>query len=97
MENACMTGQKYKSTLAKCLRSQHRQSLAAVDLTAANDNVWHRGLTCKLFRLLPHKHIISMIMELVRNQSYTLTTSTGKQSRLQRRKNGIRMAQSCPI
>ena len=60
-----------------------------VDLTAAYDTVWHRGLTCKLLRLLPYKHMIKMIMELVRNRSFTLTTGDSKQSRLRRPKNGI--------
>ena len=36
-----------------------------VNLTAAYHTVWHRGLTCKLLRLLPDKHIVRMIMELV--------------------------------
>ena len=53
-----------------------------VDLTAAYDTVWHRGLTCKLLRLLPDKHMVKMIMELVRNRSFTLTTGDSKQSRL---------------
>ena len=35
-----------------------------IDLTAAYDNVWHRGLTCKLLRLLPDNHMVGMIMEL---------------------------------
>ena len=43
-------------------------------LRAAYDTVWHRGLTCKLLRLLPDKHMVKMIMELVRNRSFTLTT-----------------------
>ena len=60
-----------------------------VDLTAAYDTVWHRGLTCKLLRLLPDKHMIRMIMELVRNRSFTLTTGDSKQSRLRRLKNGV--------
>ena len=61
-----------------------------VDLTAAYDTVWHRGLTCKLLRLLPDKHMVRMIMELVRNRSFTLTsTGESKQSRLRRLKNGI--------
>ena len=38
-----------------------------VDLTAAYATVWHRGLTCKLLRLLPDKHMVRMIMELVQN------------------------------
>ena len=53
-----------------------------VDLTAAYDTVCHRGLTCKLLRLLPDKHMVKMIMELVRNQSFTLITGDSKQSRL---------------
>ena len=60
-----------------------------VDLTAAYDTVWHRGLTCKLLRLLPDKHMVRMITELVRNRSFTLTTGDSKQSRLRRLKNGV--------
>ena len=59
-----------------------------VDLTAAYDTVWHRGLTYKLLRLLLNKHMVRMIMELVRNRSFTLTICDSKQSRLRRLKNG---------
>ena len=60
-----------------------------IDLTATYDTVWHRGLTCKLPRLLPDKHMVRMIMEFVRNRSFTLTTGDSKQSRLRRLKNGV--------
>ena len=60
-----------------------------VDLTAAYDSLWHRGLTCKLLRLLLDKHMVKMIIELVRNRSFTLTTGDSKQSRLRRLKNGV--------
>ena len=60
-----------------------------VNLTAAYDTVWDRGLTCKLLRLLPDKHMVRMIMDLVRNRSFTLTTGNSKQSRLRRPKNGV--------
>ena len=60
-----------------------------VDLTAAYDTVWHRGLTCKLLRLLPDKHMVKMIMKLVRNQSFTLTIGDTNQSRPGRLKNGV--------
>ena len=60
-----------------------------VDLTAAYDTVWHRGLTCKLLRLLPDKHMVRMIMELVRNRNFTLTTGDSKRRRLRRLKNGV--------
>ena len=61
-----------------------------IDLAAyVYDTVWHRGLTCKLLRLLPDKHMVKMIMELVRNRSFTLTTDDSKQSRLRCLKNGV--------
>ena len=60
-----------------------------MDLTAAYDTVWHRGLTCKLLRQIPDKHMVKMIMGLVRNRSFTLTTSDSKQSRLRSLKNGV--------
>ena len=60
-----------------------------VDLTAAYDTVWQCGLTCKLLRLLPDKHTVRMIMELVRNRSFTLTTCDSRQSRLRHLRNGV--------
>ena len=60
-----------------------------IDLTAAYDIAWHRGLTCKLLGLLPDKHMVRMIMELVRNRSFTLITGDSTQSRLRRLRNGI--------
>ena len=66
--------------------AKNKAGAVFIDLTAAYDTVWHHGLTCKLLRLLPDKH---MIMELVRNRSFTLTTGDSKQSRLRRLKNGV--------
>ena len=60
-----------------------------IDLTAAYDTVWHRGLTCKLLRLLPDKHMVRMIRKLVQNRSFTLTAGDSKQSRLRRFKNDV--------
>ena len=60
-----------------------------VDLTAAYDTVCHPGLTCKLLRILPDKHMVQMIIELVRNRSFTLTTGDSKHSRLRRLRNGL--------
>ena len=60
-----------------------------INLTAAYDTVWHCGLTCKLLRLLSVKLLVKMIMELVRNRSFTLTTDGSKQSRLCCLKNGV--------
>ena len=60
-----------------------------VNLIAAYDIVWHRVLTCNLLRLLPDKHMVKMIMELVENRNFTLITGDSKQSRLDRLKNGV--------
>ena len=47
--------------------AKKKASAVFVDLTAAYDTAWHHDLTCKLLRLLPDKHMVKMIMELVRN------------------------------
>ena len=58
-----------------------------VDLTAAYDTVWHRSITCKRLRLLPDRHTVYLIMEMVGNRSFALRTGNGKKSRLRRLKN----------
>jgi len=60
-----------------------------VDLTAAYETAWHNGLTCKLLQLLPDRHKVHMIMEMVGNRSFALTTRNGQRSRLRRLKNGV--------
>jgi len=60
-----------------------------VDLIATYDTVWHRGLTCKLLQLLPDRHMVHMIMEIVGNRSFTLTTGNGIWNRLRRLKNDV--------
>ena len=59
-----------------------------VDLTAACDTVWHRGLSRKLLQLLPDRRMVHMFMEMVSNRSFILTTGNSK-SRLRRLKNGV--------
>ena len=61
-----------------------KKRVVFVNLTAAYDTVWHRGLTCKLLKHLPDKHIIRIIMEFVS----TFTTGDSKQSRLRHLKKG---------
>ena len=69
--------------------AKKRAGAVFVDLTAAYDTVWHHGLTCKLLRLIPDKHMVRMIMELIRNRCFILTTGDSKQSRLRRLENSI--------
>jgi len=52
-----------------------------VDLTAAYNSVWHRGLTCKLLQLLTNRHMImEMVRKMVSNRSFTLTTGNSKKA-----------------
>ena len=60
-----------------------------IDPTAAYDTVWHQGLACKLLRLLPNRHMIKIMMELVYNCSFILTNGRGGKSRPRRLKNGV--------
>jgi len=64
-----------------------------VDLTAADDTVWHRILTCKLLRLLPDRHMVHRIMGMVGNRNFTLTTGNGKKEQVttpqERRPKGV--------
>jgi len=71
------------------LSAKKKAGAVFVDLTAAYDTVWHRGLTCKLLQLLPERHMVRMIMEMVSIHSFTLTTGNAKRSRLRRLKNGV--------
>ena len=49
-----------------------------VDLTAAYDTVWHRGLNLQDAEASADNHIVRMIMELVRNQNFILTAGDSK-------------------
>ena len=60
-----------------------------VDLIAAYDTVWHRGLICKLLRLISDRHIAKFIMKLLRNHSFIVTTGTDPKSRLKRLRNSV--------
>ena len=55
-----------------CFEAKQKAGDVFLDLTAAYDTVWHRGLTCKLLRLLPDRHMVRMIMEFVSNRSFAL-------------------------
>jgi len=78
-----------KQDIEDSFSAKKKPGAVFIDLTAAYDTAWHRGLTCKLLRLLPDRHMVHMIMEMVGNRSFTLTTGNGKRSRLRRLKNCV--------
>ena len=60
-----------------------------VDLTAAYDTVWLRGLHLKLLRTIPDGQMVSFIMELLSSRSFKLRTSDGQVSGLRCLRNGV--------
>jgi len=72
------------------LLAKKKAGAVFINLTAAHDTLWYRGLTCKLLQLLPDRHMVHMIMEMVGNRSFPLITGNGNRSRLRLRlKNGV--------
>ena len=70
-------------------QTKKKASALFIDLKAAFDTVSHRGLICKLLRLLPDKHMVHMIMKLVQHRNFTLATNDSKPSKFRRLKNGV--------
>ena len=61
-----------------------KAGVVLLDLTAAYDTVWLRGLHLKLLKAVQDKDLVSFIMEILTKRSFTLMTSDGQQSRLRR-------------
>ena len=58
---------------------QHNEKAGVVflDLTAAYDTVWHRGLHLKLLRTILDRHMVGFIMEMLSNRSFVVHTGNG--------------------
>ena len=69
--------------------SPHFFMVVFLDLTAAYDTVWHRGLHLNLLRIIPDRHMVGFIMEMLSNRSFVVPTSDGQRTRLRRMKNGV--------
>ncbi|KAJ3609081.1 hypothetical protein NHX12_023608 [Muraenolepis orangiensis] len=70
-------------------QAKEKVGVVLLDLTAAYDTVWHRGLHLKLLRTIPDRHMVKFIMEMLSNRSFILRTSDGQRSRLRRLRNGV--------
>ena len=60
-----LTSKVAHANIEDSFKAKKKASVMFVNLTAAYDTVWHRSLICKLLRLLPDKHMIQMILELI--------------------------------
>ena len=61
-----------------CFEAKETACAVLVDLIAAYDTMWHRGLTLKLLWMLPDRHMVHFIVELISNHSLVLKTSDGQ-------------------
>ena len=59
-----------------------KKSAMLVDLTAAYDTVWLRGLHIKLLCMVLGSHLVTFIVELLTNRSFKLRISDGQVSHL---------------
>ena len=66
-----------------------KAGVVLLDLSAAYDTVWLRGLHLNLLQMIPDRHMVKFIMEMLYNCSFTLNTSDGQCSRQRRLKNGV--------
>ena len=47
---------RMSQNIEDCFEDKKKAGAVFIDLTAPYDTVWHRGLACKLLRLLPDRH-----------------------------------------
>ena len=59
-----------------------------VDLSAAYDTVWHRGLTLKLLAVIPSKDMVRMLMAMISQRSFVVDFR-GRLSRRRSLRNGV--------
>ena len=72
-----------------CFEGNQKAGVVLVDLTAAYDTVWHRGLIYKLLKLIPDRRMVSFIVQLISNRNFILKTSDGQTSRPRSLRNGV--------
>ena len=59
-----------------------------IDLSAAYDTVWHRGLNIKLLKVIPDKSLVNFIMNMISSRSFVLYLGEEKSKR-RFLKNGV--------
>ena len=87
----------FTQNIEDSFEAEKKAGAVLVDLTVTYDTLWHRGLTGKLLGLLPDKHMVRMILEFIRNRSFSLTTGDNKRNRLRRLKNVVPEVLASPI
>ena len=65
-------------TIEQSFQNKEKYGLVLIDLTAAYDTVWHKGLYLKLLKLIPDLKLVRFIMLLIQDRSFFVTTSDGQ-------------------
>ena len=84
---------KLTSDIEESYEGRQKAGLVLVDVTASYDNLWHQCLTLKLLQIIPDRHLVHLIVDIIANRSFILKTSDGQCIRLRRLKNGIPQGQ----
>ena len=58
------------SDIEESFANREKAGLVLVDLSAAYDTVWYRGLILKLLGIISCKHMVRVIRELIRNRQF---------------------------
>ena len=80
---------KLTNDIEESFEKRHKAGVVLVDLTAAYDTVWHLGLTLKLLRSVPDRHLVRFLCTILSNRSFILKTSDGQASRPRRLRSGV--------
>ena len=67
--------------IESAFQKKEKVGVVYIDLTAAYDTVWHRGLYLKLLQMIPNVKLVKFVMLKLQNRSFYVTTSSGEQSR----------------
>ena len=74
--------------IEEAFEEKEKAGLLLIDLTAAYDTVWHRGLTLKLLQCIPSKGMVRLIMNMLTNRSFILHLGS-ENSKQRRLLNGV--------
>ena len=75
--------------IEQAFHDRHVAGSVFIDLKAAYDTVWHKGLHLKLSELLQCSKMSNLIMNLLHCRSFILDTNDGQSSRSFNLKNGV--------
>ena len=75
--------------IESAFQRDEKYGLILIDLTAAYNTVWQRGLYLKLLRILSDVNLVRFTMAMIQNRSFYVETSSGDRSRKRKPRNGL--------